>query len=218
MGFGGASSQTTSNNSPWAGPLAAMGKQAWGVAQPLLSTLGSQFLEALKTGGVNSFLPWINRAVDASRMASSKGIEGLRQNLARTGQTGSFGQQALSEAEMSAGDATANIPSQLIQSFISGAPGFALGAGGLGVKSTAAAGNLQNTSTTTSQPSFWDQFFQGLSSGGEFGMGGGFSGLSSAFGGLGSLFGGGAASGGLAAGGSAGFQALMSSLPALGGL
>src|SRR5713101_44804 len=165
MGFGG-SSQTTQNNSPWAGPLGNMGKSAWKIAQPLMSTLGSQFLEALKTGGVNSFIPWINRAVDASRMSASKGIEGLRQNLARSGQGNSaFGEAQLSEANMQAGNQVANTPEEMIMSFIQGAPGFALGTGKLAEGAMGVAGGLQNTSTTVGQTSFWDQFIGGLESG-----------------------------------------------------
>src|SRR5216684_7633427 len=170
MGLGGGSTSTTSTNSPWAGVLGNMGKSAWKIAQPLMSTLGSQFLEALKTGGVNSFIPWINRAVDASRMSASKGIEGLRQSLARTGQGNSaFGEAQLSEANMQAGNQVANTPEEMIMSFIQGAPQFALGTGKLAEGAMGMAGGLQNTSTTTSQPGFWDLFMQGMKSGGEVG-------------------------------------------------
>jgi len=170
MPFGGASTQNTQNNSPWAGPLGNMGKSAWKMAQPLMSTLGSQFLEALKTGGVNSFIPWINRAVDASRMSASKGMEGLRQNLARSGQGNSaFGEAQLSEANMQAGNQVANTPEEMIMSFIQGAPGFALGTGKLAAGAMEGAGGLQNTQTTTSQPGFWDLFMQGMKTGGQLG-------------------------------------------------
>src|SRR5713101_3586198 len=165
MGFGG-STQNTQTNSPWAGPLGNMGKSAWKIAQPLMSTLGSQFLEALKTGGVNSFIPWINRAVDASRMSASKGIEGLRQNLARSGQGNSaFGEAELSEANMQAGNEIANTPEEMIMSFIQGAPGFALGTGKLAEGAMAGAGGLQNTQNTQTTPGFWDLFMQGMESG-----------------------------------------------------
>jgi len=168
MGLGGGSSSTTQNNSPWAGPLGNMGKSAWKIAQPLMSTLGSQFLEALKTGGVNSFIPWINRAVDASRMSASQGIEGLRQNLARSGQGNSaFGEAELSEANMQAGNQVANTPEEMIMSFIKGAPGFALGTGKLAEGAMGMAGGLQNTQSTQSQPGFWDLFMQGMQSGGQ---------------------------------------------------
>ncbi len=168
MPFGGASTQNTQNNSPWAGPLGNMGKSAWKIAQPLMSTLGSQFLEALKTGGVNSFIPWINRAVDASRMSASQGIEGLRQNLARSGQGNSaFGEAELSEANMQAGNQVANTPEEMIMQFISGAPSFALGTGKLAAGAMEGAGGLQNTSKTQSQPGFWELFMQGMKTGGE---------------------------------------------------
>lgn len=168
MPFGSTSTGSSSTSSPYAGPLGQMGKTEFGIAKPLMSTLGSQFLEALKTGGVNSFLPWITRALDASRQSSSQGLEGARQKLAQTGLGGSsFGQQELSAAKTDAGNQANQIPANMIMQFLQGAPQFALGLGSQASGNYAAAGGLDNTTQTTSTPSFWSQFMQGLQGGGQ---------------------------------------------------
>jgi hypothetical protein len=179
MAFGGTSSGTSSTSSPWSAALGNIGQSAWGMAKPLLNNLGSDFLEALRTGGVNSFLPWITRALDASRASSSGGIQDLRQNLARTGQGGSsFGQEQIQTAETQSGEQANMIPSSMIMDFIKQAPGFATGLANTAVGAESAAGNLNQTTTTTSTPSFWDMFIA-ASSGAQhaaasaFGGGGG---------------------------------------------
>lgn len=167
MPFGGTSSGSSSVSSPYASTLGSMGKQEFKIAQPLLQTLGSQFLEALRTGGVNSFLPWITRALDASRQSASQGIQSLRQNLARTGLGGSsFGQSEIDQAQMQAGESANQTPAQMVMQFIQGAPGFAQGLASDATGNIAAAGNLDQTTNTTSTPSFWDTFMQGLQGGG----------------------------------------------------
>ena len=166
MPFGGSS--TSSTSSPFSQPLADIGWHEWKSAQPLLDTIGSQFLEALRTGGVNSFIPWMTRALDSSRMSASQGIEGVRQNLARTGLAGSsFGESELNQANIAAGEQANMTPAQMIMQFIQGAPGFAQGEANSGIGALSSAASTDYT--TTSTPSFWDQFMQTFQAGGQFG-------------------------------------------------
>lgn len=169
MSFGGSSS-TQSTSSPWASSLGAIGNQQWRIAKPLLQQMGSQFLEALRTGGINSFIPWISRAMDTVRRSSSQGIENLRQNEARTGQAGStFGQQAITSAQTQAGEEANNTPEQMIMQWIQQAPGFAGNLAARATGSLSSAASFDNTVKQTSQPGFWDLFSQGLQSGGMIG-------------------------------------------------
>lgn len=169
--FGGTSTGTSSVSSPYATPLGNMGKSLWATAQPLIKTIGADFLEALRTGGVNSFLPWITRALDASRRSSSMGIQDMRQNLARTGLGGSsFGEQELDTAQTAAGDEANQIPANMIMQMIQGAPGFATNLSRGATANYEAAGGLDQTRQTTYTPSFWEQFMQGFGGGG-FGAG-----------------------------------------------
>jgi hypothetical protein len=161
MPFGGTSTGSSSSNSPYAAPLGAMGQDQWSIAKPMMQQLGSQFLEAMRTGGVNSFLPWITRALDASRSSASQGLQDTRQNLARTGEgASSFGQQELDTAKTSAGDQANQIPSQMIMDFLKGAPSFAMGTSKLASGNLAAAGSMDSTTNTSQTPSFWQQFIQ----------------------------------------------------------
>jgi hypothetical protein len=119
---------TSTQTSPYAQALARFGTQQEKTAQPILSLLGSQTLEALRTGGVNAFIPWISRAVDAVRQKGSAGVQGLRQQLARGGFGGTLaGQGAVAQAQQQAGEQAASTPTDLTMQLISGAGPFATG-------------------------------------------------------------------------------------------
>ena len=171
MGLG-TSTGTSSTTSPWAGPLGSFGTFETKLARPLLNTLGSQFLEALRTGGVNSFIPWITRAVDASRSAASTSNEELQQRLARSGFDRTSAGAAIAGNQAFAGNQNvAATPEEMIMNFIQGAPSFATSLASGGTSALSAAGGLQNTRRTSQTPSFWDQFNQGVQSGGVLAAG-----------------------------------------------
>src|SRR5215472_1732938 len=111
--------------SPYAAPLAASGMTDIGAGQQLTQTSAAQMLEALRTGGVNAFIPWIQRAVDSVRQGGSQGVQSLRQQLA-TGGFGSTlaGQAQLAQAQQQTAQQVASTPSDLIQSWITQAPGY----------------------------------------------------------------------------------------------
>lgn len=154
LGFQQSSSGTSSQTSPYAERLARFGTQQEKTAQPILSLLGSQTLEALRTGGVNAFLPWISRAVDAVRQAGSSGVQSLRQQLARGGFGGTeAGQGAVAQAQQQAGETAAATPTDLVMQLISGAGPFATGlaAGGGGQIAGAMPGAMTTAFTGASR-------------------------------------------------------------------
>ena len=152
MAAGGKTSKS-STSSPYASALASFGMSA---SQPF-KQLAGQTSEALQTGGVNAQIPIISRSVDAARSAYSNSLKTTQENLARSGLSGSsFGQQIMGELGMSSGEDIAATGPNAAGQFIQGAPGVAsTGIGALGT-----AGQLTTNSTST--PSFWDQFIQGL--------------------------------------------------------
>lgn len=152
LNFRQSSTGTTSTTSPYAQALERFGVQQEKTAQPILSLLGSQTLEALRTGGVNAFLPWIQRAVDAVRQAGSSGVQALRQNLARGGFGNTLaGQGAVAQAQQQAGETAAATPTDLAMQLITGAPSFATGlaSGGGGQIAAAMPGATTTTATGT---------------------------------------------------------------------
>jgi hypothetical protein len=143
---------TSTTSSPYADRLARFGTQQEKTAQPILSLLGSQTLEAMRTGGVNAFIPWITRAVDAVRQAGSSGVQALRQTLARGGFGGTLaGQGAVAQAQQQAGETAAATPTDLAMQLISGAGPFATGlaSGGGGQIAAAMPGATTTTGTTS---------------------------------------------------------------------
>lgn len=150
LNFSQQQTSTTTQTSPYASALARFGIGQEKTAQPIMSLLGSQTLEALRTGGVNAFIPWISRAVDAVKQAGASGVQGLRQQLARGGFGGTLaGQGALAQAQQQAGETAASTPSNLAMQLISGAGPFATGLATGGGGQIAAAMPFAATGTTT---------------------------------------------------------------------
>lgn len=153
--FGGSSSQqqqqTSSTSSPYAAPLAGYSQQLAGVGIPLATTAASQMMEALRTGGVNAFLPFITRAMDAVRQQGTQTIQNLRQALARSGfaRTGMATSQ-LAEANQAVNQQVAMTPTDLIQSLITQAGPFGAQLTGAGLSGLSTAGGLTRTGTGTS--------------------------------------------------------------------
>ena len=183
----GTSSGTSSTTSPYAAPLANIGTLLTNVGSPLTSLAGSQYLEALRTGGVNSFLPFITRALDAVRSQGSESVQNLRQMLARSGlgRTG-LGQADLAQAQQQAGQNVASTPMEFIQQTIQNAGGFGANLLGAATGALSNAGSLSRstmgtstetgTTGTTRIPGLLDWFQIGA---GSPGLAGGISDLAS---------------------------------------
>jgi len=149
---GGTSTGTSSTTSPYAGILANIGQGLSGTGTAITKQVGNQMLEALRTGGVNSFIPWITRNLDTVRSSGSQGVQNLRQTLSRAGfGNTAAGQAQIAQANQAANQATANVPSEAAQSLISQAPGFGLNAANAGVGAISAAQPFSATTTTANQ-------------------------------------------------------------------
>lgn len=159
MGGGGKSSQTQTS-SPYAGALWATGNKWQKTAFPLFSQMTSNAEQAIQTGGVNSNIPSINRAVDASRQAATQSQNSTRQSLARLGlENTPFAQTILAQNQQTSGQQIASAGPTQAQAISSMAPGLiSTGMGGISAMSSAAGLDT----TTTYNPGFWQSFVQGL--------------------------------------------------------
>ena len=197
---GSGGSSTTTQTSPYAPALWAMANQRNKATMPVLNTLSAETQNALQTGGVNSGEPLINRQTDAQREAASQGMEITRQNLARTGLSGtSFAQQILGTQGQSNSENIANVGPNVANQFVAGAPSIGLNSSGL--DTAASAANLDSTQTFS--PGFWALFNQGLQSGSSLPGIGSLSSLPNPMSMFGGAAAGGAAAGGASAGGAA---------------
>jgi len=159
---GKTSSSTSSQSSPYAPILAAIGSQMWNTAKPVSQTYANQANEALKTGGVNANIPSINASVDASRQSSSQSETQLRQRLAQSGLAGTpFAQNIMAQQQGTDNARTGAIPADATQAFISQAVPTVLNEGNAGIGALGTAGGLDINTKSTSTPSFWDTFMQG---------------------------------------------------------
>jgi hypothetical protein len=177
-----------STSSQYGGALYGAGLQREKTTLPVLQQFASQTMEAMRTGGVGTNIPIVSRALDASTAASGQNMESLRQTLARSGYGGSsFATNALTGQSQAAGQQAAAIGPGIAQSFIGAAPQIGLDTGGLSAMGQAAgltttgtssgttssmgrtqeSGVSSGTSTTTSNPGFWNTFLQGLSGGAD---------------------------------------------------
>lgn len=88
--------------------------------------------------------------------------------MAQSGLAGtSFAQALLQEDASQGGQAVANIPAEATSAFVGQAVPQVLGMGRAGVGAIGQAAGIDRT--TTSTPSFWDFFNQGLSAGAQAG-------------------------------------------------
>jgi hypothetical protein len=152
----------------------------------VLQQFASQAMEAMRTGGVGTNIPIVSRALDASTAASGQNMESLRENLARSGYGGSsFATNALTNQAQTAGQQAAAIGPAAAESYIAAAPQIGLDTGGTsamaqaaglvtsgtssgsssGTSSGSGTGTSTETGQSTTNPGFWDTFFQGLSGG-----------------------------------------------------
>lgn len=90
-----------------------------------LSLLSSQIAEALRTGGVGAQIPVVQKATEASGLASGQARQNTQASLARSGLSGTpFGERILAEQGQSAALARSQLGPQIAQQFIGMAPGL----------------------------------------------------------------------------------------------
>jgi len=123
MGGGGKSGETKSSKM-----LANLAQQFAGETEDLrLETIG-QMYEALTTGGVDARMPIINQAVERSKQATSASMKELDTSLAQSGLAGTpFGVRAKTETAQRGRQATADVPTQIVQQILQQIPGFVTG-------------------------------------------------------------------------------------------
>jgi hypothetical protein len=94
----------------------------------------------------------------------------LREQLARSGLAGTpFAETIMAQTQGGDAARTGAIPAEATQAFIGNAIPQLEGQAGRATSAIGAAGGLQNTTTGTSTPSFWDFFTQGLQAGAPLG-------------------------------------------------
>lgn len=184
-------------------------------AAPIREELFAQILEALQTGGVEARLPIVQRAIEASRSASSRAIQQTQDRLAAQGLSGTpFGENILANLEFSGRQQAGSIGPMFAQELSGLAPSIALGQPALALQGIGSAGNIfaQLAAARSAQIGGLAGAFGGMAGG--LGMAGGGA-LASLFGPGGAAGAGGLPGGGLPSGPSFGLPG--GGLPSLGG-
>ena len=121
----------------------AAGTQQFNQATPTISLLLSQFLEALKTGGITAQDPLSSRLLEAQKSQLAQGLTTTENDLGRTGNAKNpYGQGILANMSVQGEQGLSNIGTNLAQNFLSMfAPHITAlqnaGLGGLGNAATA---------------------------------------------------------------------------------
>lgn len=124
--------------------LEAIATQTFEESTPARQELLSQFLEGLRTGGVEARIPIVQRGVEESRAATSGALRQLDEQLALTGMAGTpFGQRIRAETLTAGEQAASRIPLDVIQQFLSQVPGFVTGQQQISVSGLGQAGAAQ---------------------------------------------------------------------------
>jgi hypothetical protein len=122
--------------------LSQLATQLFEMAAPSLEEYYTQTEELLKTGGIGAQLPVIQQAVERTKQATSKSLQGLDERLAVLGLSGTpFGERTRAQTAMTGAQATAGVPSQYYQQWLSGLPNILTSLLGISVSGlTGAAG------------------------------------------------------------------------------
>ena len=90
--------------------LADISKEIWATIQPAMTEAAGQTVEGLKTGGIGAAIPLITRALEQSKMASSRSMGATESRLAQTGLSGTpFGENILAGTRMQGDLATSQV-------------------------------------------------------------------------------------------------------------
>jgi hypothetical protein len=131
-----------------------------------------QVLEGLQTGGIGARIPIVSAGQEASRLATSRALQGTTESLSRSRLVGTpFGERVLAETRMAGELETAGIPTRDTARIIETFPGIATGTatpiiGGLGSLAQTQA-SMVNTQTAAKA----SQTGAMLSAGGSIGRG-----------------------------------------------
>ena len=145
--------------------LAHMAQAFFTEATPARQELLSQFEELLTTGGVGARQPIIRKAVEGSKRATSKSLQALEGDLARTGLAGTpFGENIRAgtrrEGEFAASQIAPNMAMQLLQMI----PNFLLGQGNVAISGMGQAAGAQAQEQMVG-PAWLQAIFSGLGAG-----------------------------------------------------
>lgn len=120
--MGGGGKKESSSETDYLGQYA---RALFNQTSPLRKEFTDQSLEALKTGGIGAQIPLIARAVEASKAQTSQNLQTTQENLAKSRLAGTpFGQAIMAGSRIAGDQATARIPTDYAQGFISQIPGF----------------------------------------------------------------------------------------------
>jgi len=125
--------------------LAQMAQRLFKLGKPVLKESLRQTQEALTTGGVEARIPIIQRAVEASKLASANALRSTEESLASTpGLAGTpFASRTLADARMAAEQRTSQIPTTYAQNIIDAGQPLAFGAVQAGLGGTGQAAGLE---------------------------------------------------------------------------
>lgn len=120
--MGGGGKKESSSETDYLGQYA---RALFNETSPLRKEFTDQSLEALKTGGIGAQIPLIARAIEASKAQTSQNLFTTFENLSKSRLAGTpFGQAIMAGSRIAGDQATARIPTDYAQSFISQIPGF----------------------------------------------------------------------------------------------
>lgn len=92
-------------------------------AAPSRKLMLSQLTEALATGGVGARIPIIQRAIEAQYQAAGRENQTLKENIARSGQSGTvFANQAQAQQNVAASSRLADVGPSIARAMVEGAP------------------------------------------------------------------------------------------------
>lgn len=120
-------------------------KDLTGETKPIRDILGSQYQEALTTGGVGAQIPLITAMQEQSRMGTSKALRGTEDQLSQQGLARTpWGASTMAGVRQQGEMATSLIPSQVAQGYVGNAPSYAMAPVGAMI---GGAGNLNTNAT-----------------------------------------------------------------------
>lgn len=179
-----------SSSSGAADTLANLSKQLFNEGKPVRKGIDSQIMDILGGGTAASTLPMAQTAISNSKQAESQALQQIGNGALLSKIAGTpFAENIASQARMTGNQATAGIPSQIAQFFLSGFAPEAWGSAGQGLSGLGTAGQLGVQKDAASLGMLGDL---GKAAGSIFGKGGAGGGASSGGGilsGLGSIFG-----------------------------
>jgi hypothetical protein len=151
-----ADTSTSKTTSSYAAPLFRAGMSRIKSTLPVLQAFASQILESIRTGGLTSAIPSINRTQSALREQSSQNLTETAESLSMHNVRGSAAEGIIAGGEATAGEQIANVGPDFARAMMGAAPGIGLDTGGFSAVQAAMGGNISTSSSY--QPGFWSTF------------------------------------------------------------